>query len=730
MKKFLYGLVVFFGIVSSALSMTTVRLGLEYFPQVTASRAVGGGYLYIGESDTDPTVAVNQKVVYALKEDGTTVVIPQPIGLSAGGIPLLSNSPVTLSVDGDYSLKVTTLHGSNVYYVPSTADDNLQGLKLLHKYTSLASAIVDIGATETTLLVDEDVVLTANVTAPKTLTVRVMPGVEISGAFTPTFNGRFYGADNCFGADVTPAFGVGSIDRLLPEWYGTAGDGVNDDFAKMQRAWNSARNIAPVTLGKTYYIPGQLEFPCGGFVLESSISDSYFASGVRSRYHLINGIGADDTKTFLYASVAKVGKGTVTIRNLNINMNDSTSKAVSNEDDADGSRFHIENVLFENCGKHGVWLNNGANTSELKNVIIGGISTADVDLGTGLVAGAWGIYSGASDVKIMGGEVKGRFARGIVLAGEHCLVSGINTDQCNYGGYDYGAYNRWTNNRFQYNYVAGLDLGIDGADPDPCINPTIVGNEFSRNNSVKDLLPGNYDGKGILATNLTGGTITGNTFSRMDYGIWVASASEMTIGFNTGYLLDEKLYDYSANTGATDNYIHENTEESRAVTQTVFRGANKIISHSIVPQGTDPASDVMGGYVETAIGAPGGSIRTYGVHKTVSIPAAASVTFDFNIPSGAYMTFATFVVETALNAADTWDAEWNDGATLQAIVTAGPGAKNTQRYAYFNPFVATPLCDADTDIILKKNGGGNFTATGVITCTAYYEFRSAMNTIP
>ena len=98
--------------------MNTVVLGPEYIPNPTVGRPVANGSLYIGDPDTDPEIVGNQKQVYALQEDTTEVAITQPISLSAGGIPIVSGSPVTLKVSGNYSLKALDSLGVQVYYVP------------------------------------------------------------------------------------------------------------------------------------------------------------------------------------------------------------------------------------------------------------------------------------------------------------------------------------------------------------------------------------------------------------------------------------------------------------------------------------------------------------------------------------------------------------------------------------------------------------------------------------
>ena len=55
----------------------------------------------------------------AVQEDGSTVLIPQPIRTSAGGVPTLNGSAVQLVVDGEHSIKVLNNRSEQVYYAPS-----------------------------------------------------------------------------------------------------------------------------------------------------------------------------------------------------------------------------------------------------------------------------------------------------------------------------------------------------------------------------------------------------------------------------------------------------------------------------------------------------------------------------------------------------------------------------------------------------------------------------------
>lgn len=97
----------------------TLQNPLAYFPLPTKSSAAGLCKLYVGLIDTDPLTPANQVQVYAVQPDGSELAIPQPIQLSAGGVPQYNGSPVQLKIAADVvSVKVTTSIGALVSYTP------------------------------------------------------------------------------------------------------------------------------------------------------------------------------------------------------------------------------------------------------------------------------------------------------------------------------------------------------------------------------------------------------------------------------------------------------------------------------------------------------------------------------------------------------------------------------------------------------------------------------------
>ncbi len=104
--------------------MNRVILSPEYFPSPTIGRPVSGAQIFVGEVDKLPQDFPIQASVQ--QEDGSIVDVSQPVVCGAGGVPLHNGSPVTILVNGGYSLQVLDKGGSQIYYIPeqllSTAD--------------------------------------------------------------------------------------------------------------------------------------------------------------------------------------------------------------------------------------------------------------------------------------------------------------------------------------------------------------------------------------------------------------------------------------------------------------------------------------------------------------------------------------------------------------------------------------------------------------------------------
>lgn len=119
---------------------------ISYFPNPADGRPLSGGKLYIGLPDADPEIPANQKQVYTLQENGSTVAIPQPIYLSPGGTPIYNGANASLYVSGDYSIKVKDFLNAQRYYIPDSSVDSSTEVSVYDTIADMTAANTTTGA--------------------------------------------------------------------------------------------------------------------------------------------------------------------------------------------------------------------------------------------------------------------------------------------------------------------------------------------------------------------------------------------------------------------------------------------------------------------------------------------------------------------------------------------------------------------------------------------------------
>jgi len=278
-KTFLY-LIATLLIFQSAYALNVVKLSPEYFPNTSKGKALSSADIYVGKPDLDPEIVANQKTLSVQQEDGTIVAVTQPISTGAGGVPLYLGSPVTLLVEGDYSLKVLDSSGSQIYYIPSTAYEQylVSGNYYYPDYSEADQGVVGGGNSVTDILTEVGAVtnatiyfshnsgaatttytFTTNTTITGNFNVIVEEGVILDGAGTLTlpksFNPRQY---QVFGSSIT----IVGLTYGIPQWWGALGDDTNDDTAEIQAA-------IVATLSTT---GGRLYFPDGTYKITSALT--------------------------------------------------------------------------------------------------------------------------------------------------------------------------------------------------------------------------------------------------------------------------------------------------------------------------------------------------------------------------------------------------------------------------------------------------------------------------
>lgn len=147
-------------------------------------------------------------------------------------------------------------------------------------YASINAAVTAIGSTKTTLLVPKVQTLTANLTIPSTLTLKILKGGSIvkASTYTLTINGPFEaGLYQVFSGFSPRDVTFGSVKEVYPQWWGATGDGVTDDSTTIQDAITSIP--AGYSPGGIIYTPPGI-YLCTARLLNSDRRISFTGSGI------------------------------------------------------------------------------------------------------------------------------------------------------------------------------------------------------------------------------------------------------------------------------------------------------------------------------------------------------------------------------------------------------------------------------------------------------------------
>jgi len=182
-----------------------------------------------------PGSVTTYKAIYA--DRGKQTPAANPYTLSADG---------TASIYGDglYDVILKTAAGATVTTWEDVSLVDISGDETsIANYADLAAAVAAIGSTKTTMVVSTDQAVTADLTVPSTMALKLVneAKITVSSGKVLTINGPFDApAVQAFAGTGTVVFGQGSTDRIYPQWWGAKGDGTNDDTSAVQSALNAA----------------------------------------------------------------------------------------------------------------------------------------------------------------------------------------------------------------------------------------------------------------------------------------------------------------------------------------------------------------------------------------------------------------------------------------------------------------------------------------------------------
>ena len=207
---------------------------------------LSGGLVYTYAAGTDTPKATYQ-------EDDTE---------NANPVVLDSTGRAEIYGTGYYKFVLKTSAGVTIWTL-----DNVQGIgetafTTIGDYANdFDAAITVIGATETTLYVDDTATMSANVTVPATCSVVVLKGGSIDqSTYTLTINGPFdAGRYQVFTGTGDVTFGTGAVLCVYPEWWGANSvPGTTDMTTEIQAAIDSITAGEVFFHGETYTISSPL----------------------------------------------------------------------------------------------------------------------------------------------------------------------------------------------------------------------------------------------------------------------------------------------------------------------------------------------------------------------------------------------------------------------------------------------------------------------------------------
>lgn len=207
--------------------------------------------------------------------------------------------------------------------------------------SSLESALSTSDITNKTIIVSGAESISGNTTIPSHVTLIIANQhsyITIPNDTVLTINGKFICQDSK-AFDILPAtsgtsgsvvFGLNSITKVLPEWFGAIGDGITDDSLAMQRAFNA---FSAVEINKFYAIGTELRVTLNnsriygtgiksGFKALTTISTNAekYISGMGNGLLIADGLYDEDLQEFVNSYI--------TLENLTVDCTDCTTASV------------------------------------------------------------------------------------------------------------------------------------------------------------------------------------------------------------------------------------------------------------------------------------------------------------------------------------------------------------------------------------------------------------------
>lgn len=264
---------------------------------------------------------------------------------AANPYTLDGNATAQLYGDGLYKVVIKSSSGAVKYDRDNLCfkSQDINGT-YISSYASLTAAIAAIGPTPTKLIIDSATTCTSNTTVPTTIEIEVtVEGSITQGTYSLAINGPFSAPlKQVFAGNGAVTFGVGSVEKVYPQWWGAKGDNSNDDTTAIQSALAAVNGIgglvwlpkgtykctAPILIYKKTILEGEGKYT-------SKLSFTHTGDGIQSTWPI-------NSSTAVWIALKNIGL-------VSTNALSTGGGFV----DVGGSYLDLESVYIEGF-KHGV----------------------------------------------------------------------------------------------------------------------------------------------------------------------------------------------------------------------------------------------------------------------------------------------------------------------------------------------------------------------------------------
>ncbi len=365
-----------------------IQLPIPYIGDFSKGRPLFNASIYVGVPELDPEIPANQLQIVGIQENGTEVNLPQPVLTGSGGYPIYNGSPIRLTVDGAYSLKILGKNNNQIYYFANAFQGDPITISVLGVYTDLTFNTVADAISGT--LPDGSIVSQSVGQTARTLGYYEAGsggGAEyiiVAGGTGTDDGGSYINTNNGLQLKLIASRGV------TLKQFGAVGNGSTDDVIKIQSAIAFAVSNTSDTTASTV---GEAKFCVDLEGCLYGVSSTLYINGpIVFKNGSLVAISLYVASTYIINLQAGAERAEIRSIDLDGGLNGTTRYA--NLIYLNSTRIVIDNVFGIHFPVYGIFINEGQEC-KLTNCVIRewGFSEAGTTDGTLRTASAYYIQS-------------------------------------------------------------------------------------------------------------------------------------------------------------------------------------------------------------------------------------------------------------------------------------------------------------------------------------------------